>query len=57
MKNEFIAKKCNLDGTNGYQFEQYHDGHRVVSQFIPKINFAAFLVAAEIDKSDIKFEN
>lgn len=51
MKNEFIAKKCNLDGTNGYQFEQYHDGHRVVSQFIPKINFAAFLVAAEIDKA------
>lgn len=42
MQNGFTAKPTNFCGQAGYMVSQYHDGKKVVEQFIPETSYKAF---------------
>ena len=42
MENRFTARKIDFDGTPGYIVCQYHDGEKVVVQFVSEKDYEEF---------------
>lgn len=49
MKDNFTARKINFDGIPGYMVCQYHNGEKVVEQFVSGEIYALFCETAEIE--------